>query len=77
MSHNLKVFGIYFICFIIVFSVSRFLIGYLFPGLERLYILFGAAAITMILSPRLGRDDNGRGSRYQLRWIFRKEPLLK
>lgn len=74
MSHKLKVFIIYFFSFIIIFTISRYLISLLLPGLEHLYLMIAAAVITVILSPRLDRDINGR---YVLKSIFRKEPLIK
>ncbi|MCP9200914.1 hypothetical protein MKO06_13425 [Gramella sp. GC03-9] len=77
MKHNAKVFLIYFISFIVIFSIFRFLIGYLFPDLEHIYLLISTAIITVILSPKLDRAKDGDGTRYQLRWIFKKEPIMK
>ena len=74
MKHNVKVFLIYFISFIIIFSISRYLIGLLLPGIEHLYLMIAAAVITLILSPRLDKDQNGR---YILKSVFKKEPLIK
>ncbi|HKJ47623.1 MAG TPA: hypothetical protein VJ973_00955 [Christiangramia sp.] len=74
MSHKVKVFLIYFFSFIIIFTVSRYLIGLLIPGIDHLYLMIGAAIITVILSPRLDKDQNGR---YVLKSVFRKEPLIK
>lgn len=74
MNHKIKVFLIYFLSFIIIFTVSRYLISLLIPNLEHLYLMIAAAIITVVISPRLDRDANGR---YVLKSVFRKEPLLK
>ncbi|GAA4325316.1 hypothetical protein GCM10023115_40690 [Pontixanthobacter gangjinensis] len=74
MKHNVKVFLIYFISFITIFSLSRYLIGLLLPGLQHLYLMIAAAVITLVLSPRLDKDQNGR---YILKSVFKKEPLIK
>ncbi|TRO66882.1 hypothetical protein [Christiangramia sabulilitoris] len=74
MKHNIKVFLIYFISFITIFSIFRYLISYIFPELRHLYMMISAAVITLVLSPRLDKDQNGR---YILRSLFLKKPLIK
>ena len=74
MNHKVKVFLIYFLSFIIIFTVSRYLISLLIPDLDHLYLMIASAIITVVLSPRLDKDENGR---YVLKSVFRKEPLLK
>ena len=74
MKHNVKVFLIYFISFITIFTICRYLIGLILPGIEHLYLMIAAAVITVVLSPRLDKDKNGR---YILKSVFRKEPLIK
>ena len=74
MKHNLKVFLIYFISFISIFSIFRYLLELLLPEMQHLYLMIAAAVITLILSPRLDRDQSGR---YILKWIFKKEPIVK
>lgn len=77
MSHKIKVFLIYFFSFIIIFTVSRYLISFIFPEIEHLYLMIIAAVITVILSPRLDKVQTENGTRFQLKWIFLKEPILK
>ncbi|MCH4824339.1 hypothetical protein ML462_14285 [Gramella lutea] len=74
MSHKVKVFLIYFFSFIIIFSVFRYLLELIFPQMEHLYLMITAAVITVVLSPRLDKDQNGR---YILKSIFSKKPLIK
>ena len=74
MNHKIKIFAIYFFSFIIIFTIARYLISLIFPGMEHLYVMISSALITVVLSPRLDRDQNGR---YVLKSFFRKEPLIK
>ncbi len=74
MKHKAKVFFIYFISFIVIFTICRYLIGLILPGIEHLYLMIAAAVLTLVLSPRLDKDQNGR---YILKSIFKKEPLIK
>ena len=74
MKHNVKVFLIYFISFIAIFSLSRYLLELLLPDFRHLYLMIAAAIITLILSPRLDKEESGR---YILKWIFKKGPLIK
>ena len=74
MNHKIKVFLIYFISFIIIFTLSRYLISLLIPNLDHLYLMIASAIITVILSPRLDRDKDGK---YVLKSVFRKEPIIK
>ena len=74
MSRKVKIFLIYFVSFIIIFTLSRYLISLVFPQMEHLYLMIMAAVITVVISPRLDKDQNGR---YTLKSIFRKGPLIK
>ncbi|SDR95096.1 hypothetical protein [Gramella sp. MAR_2010_147] len=74
MSHKVKIFLIYFVSFIVIFTIVRYLIGLIIPQMEHLYLMITAAIITVVLSPRLDKDQNGR---YVLKSVFRKEPLIK
>ena len=74
MNNKVKVFLIYFFSFIIIFTVSRYIIGLLIPDIDHLYLMMASAIITVTISPRLDKDQNAR---YVLKSVFRKEPLIK
>ncbi|MUP46129.1 hypothetical protein E0K83_10285 [Gramella sp. BOM4] len=77
MSHNLKVFLVYFISFIAIFMIFRFLFELLFPDMDHLLLVGAAALITVILSPKLDKDRDSNSNRYRLRSIFRKKPFME
>jgi len=77
VNQTVKVFLIYFVSFIFIFTIFRFLIGYILPNMEGIYLVIIAAVFTVVFSPRLGKVQTGSGMRYQLKWIFKKEPIIK
>jgi len=77
MKHTLKIFVLYFIAFFTLFVGSQYLLENLFPELDHLYKLLIAGLFTIILCPRLNKVQTENGSRTQLKWLFRKEPLIK
>ncbi|WP_035716368.1 hypothetical protein [Christiangramia echinicola] len=74
MNHKIKVFLIYFLSFIIIFTLSRYLISLLIPNMDHLYLMIISIVITTVISPRLDKDQNGK---YVLKSVFRKEPIIK
>ena len=77
MNHKIKLFIIYFVSFFALFIGSQSLLAYFFPELDHLYKLLIAAVFTIIFCPRVQKVQTKNGIRYQLKWLFRKEPLIK
>lgn len=77
MKHNLKIFIIYFIIFFSLFEINKYLFGYLFPGAEQFLKIAIPGIVTVIICPIINRVKTAKGTRTQLKWLFRKEPLIK
>ncbi|QYA27014.1 hypothetical protein G3I01_16435 [Gramella sp. MT6] len=77
MNHTLKLFLIYFFAFFILFAGSQYILDLIFPEMDHLYKLIGSGVFTIILCPRLQKVKTEDGTRLQLKWLFKKEPLIK
>lgn len=77
MKRIILLYTIYFTTFFTLFIGGQTAIERFFPELDHLYALLIAGALTILLTPTVRKTDVEQGSRYQLKWLFRKEPLMK
>ncbi|PRP67698.1 hypothetical protein BST86_11645 [Nonlabens agnitus] len=75
MSPNIKAFLIYFVCFIVLYLVSKFLLGFIVEE-QNLWSHYLPIIIAAILSPRPRVKKTANGKEYGYKSIFSKKRYI-
>lgn len=77
MNRKTKIRILVALTFLIIYSIIWVILHFAFKDLSNVYVGMIAAALAVILSPRINNYEGQTGNKIQVKWIFMKKFLDK
>ena len=75
MNRKTKIKILVALTFLIIYSIIWTILHFAFKDLSNVYVGAIAAALAVILSPRINNYKSQAGNKIQIKWIFMKKLL--